>query len=130
MVVSSGLTVPGSPGPKKLKRPNLAISSFKKGQILKFPSKHLLHLNLEFHKMFEICSDFSKTGLKLYYFCQHSKKAKKWTNGQTILFLANTFKKVKWQPWTVRTWSLLFRVAIQTNFSSAYSFTYFLNDPC
>jgi hypothetical protein len=25
----------GLPGPKKLKRPNLAISSFKKGQILK-----------------------------------------------------------------------------------------------
>jgi len=27
--------VSGLPGPKKLKRPNLAISSFKKGQILK-----------------------------------------------------------------------------------------------
>jgi len=27
--------LPGLPGPKKLKRPNLAISSFKKGQILK-----------------------------------------------------------------------------------------------
>jgi hypothetical protein len=26
---------PGLPGPKKVKRPNLAISSFKKGQILK-----------------------------------------------------------------------------------------------
>jgi len=26
---------PGLPGPKKLKRPNLAISNFKKGQILK-----------------------------------------------------------------------------------------------
>jgi hypothetical protein len=41
----------GLPGPNKLKRPNLAISSFKKGQILKnekgqikakFPSKNLL----------------------------------------------------------------------------------------
>jgi len=37
--------LPGLPGPKKLKRPNLAISSFKKGQILKnekrpnFPQK-------------------------------------------------------------------------------------------
>jgi hypothetical protein len=39
------------PGPKKLKRPNLAISGFKKGQILKyekgqikakFPSENLL----------------------------------------------------------------------------------------
>jgi len=43
--------------------------------------------------MFEICSDLSKTGLKIYSFCQHSKKAKKWTNDQTILFLANSFKK-------------------------------------
>jgi len=34
-----------------------------------------------------------KTGVKIYYFCQHSKKAKKWPNGQTILFLANGFKK-------------------------------------
>jgi len=43
--------------------------------------------------MFEICSDLSKTGLKIYSFCQHSKKAKKWPNGRTILFLANSFKK-------------------------------------
>jgi len=43
--------------------------------------------------MFEICSDLSKTGLKIYSFCQHSKKAKKWPIGQTILFLANSFKK-------------------------------------
>jgi len=43
--------------------------------------------------MFEICSDLSKTGLKIYSFCQHSKKAKKWPNGQIILFLANSFKK-------------------------------------
>ncbi len=27
--------------------------------------------------MFEICSDLSKTCLKIYYFCQHSNKAKK-----------------------------------------------------
>ncbi len=31
--------------------------------------------------MLEICSDLSKTDLKIYYFCQHSKKAKKWPNG-------------------------------------------------
>jgi len=30
-----GLCMSGLPGPKKSKRPNLAISSFKKGQILK-----------------------------------------------------------------------------------------------
>jgi len=34
-----------------------------------------------------------KTGIKIYYFCQHSKKAKKWPNGQTILFMANSFIK-------------------------------------
>jgi len=34
-----GGKVTGLPGPKKLKRPNLAISSFKKGQILKNEKK-------------------------------------------------------------------------------------------
>jgi len=29
--------------------------------------------------MFEICSDLSKIGLKIYYLCQHSKRPK---NGQ------------------------------------------------
>jgi len=29
----------GLPGPKKLKKPNLAISSFKKGQILKIEKR-------------------------------------------------------------------------------------------
>ncbi len=43
--------------------------------------------------MLEICSDLFKTCLKIYYFCQHLKKAKNWPNGQTILFLANSFKK-------------------------------------
>jgi len=36
----------------------------------------------------------SKTGVKIYYFCQHSEKAKKtWPNDQIIFFLANSFKK-------------------------------------
>jgi len=37
MPVITGLDcrIAGLPGPKKCKRPNLAISSFKKGQILK-----------------------------------------------------------------------------------------------
>jgi len=43
--------------------------------------------------MFEICSDLTKTCLKIYYFCQYSKKAKKWPYGQTISILANIFKK-------------------------------------
>jgi hypothetical protein len=53
--------------------------------------------------MFEICSDLSKTGLKIYYFCQHSKKAKKWPNDQTFIFLANSFKKGQiWQIWPLK----------------------------
>jgi len=48
--------------------------------------------------MFEICSDLSKTVLKMHYICQHSKKAKKWQNGQTSLFLANSFKKGQMAP--------------------------------
>jgi hypothetical protein len=43
----------------------------------------------------KICSDLFKTCLKIYYFCQHPTKAKKWPNGQTILFLANSFKKIQ-----------------------------------
>ena len=58
--------------------------------------------------MFEICSDLSKTGLKIYYFCQHSKKAKKkmakWPNhfisGKQFQKRPNladlAFKKAKW----------------------------------
>jgi len=53
--------------------------------------------------MFEICSDLSKTGLKIYFFCQHSKKAKKRPNGQIFLFLANKFKKGQiWQIWPLK----------------------------
>ena len=43
--------------------------------------------------MFKFCQDFSKTGHIMYYFLQLSEKAKKWLNGQTILFLAYSFKK-------------------------------------
>ena len=49
--------------------------------------------------MFEICSDWSKTGLKIYSFCQHSK------NGQMakpFYFWQTVSKKAKWQPWSVR----------------------------
>jgi len=65
--------------------------------------------------MFEICSDLFKTVLKIYYFCRHSKKAKKWPNGQKMAKWPNhyisgkqfqkrpkladlAFKKAKWQP--------------------------------
>jgi hypothetical protein len=66
------------PGRKKIKRPTLVISSFKKGQILKNekrPNKGQI-FNKKCHKILEICSDLSKTGLKMYCFCQHSKKAR------------------------------------------------------
>jgi len=43
--------------------------------------------------MLEISSDLSKTDLKIYYFCQLSKKAKIWPNGQTILFSGKQFQK-------------------------------------
>jgi hypothetical protein len=59
--------------------------------------------------MFEISSDLSKTGLKIYYFCQHSKKGQKmakWPNhyisGKQFQKRPNladlAFKKAKWQP--------------------------------
>ncbi len=46
---------------------------------------------------------FAQISPKIYYFCQHSKKAKKWPNCQTILFLANNFKKGHiWQIWPLK----------------------------
>jgi len=73
-----------------------------------------LNKNLQFHIMFEICSDLFKTVLKIYYFCRHSKKAKKLPNGQTIHYISGkqfqkrprladlAFKKAKWQPCPLR----------------------------
>ncbi len=43
--------------------------------------------------MLEICSDLPKTALKYTFFVNIQKRQKKWPNGQTILFLANSFKK-------------------------------------
>ncbi len=40
--------------------------------------------------MFEICSDFSKKGFKIYYFLLYSKNAKKWPNH---FISGNRFKK-------------------------------------
>ncbi len=55
--------------------------------------------------MLEICSDLSKTDLKIYYFCQHSKNgkmAKPFYFWQTVSKRPNladlTFKTAKWQP--------------------------------
>ncbi len=58
--------------------------------------------------MLEICSDLSKTDLKIFYFCQHSKKPKKakWSNhfisGKQFqkrpIKTDLAFKKAKWQP--------------------------------
>jgi len=53
--------------------------------------------------MFEICSDLSKSGFKIFIFLSTFKKAKKWPNGQTILFLANSFKEcLNWQIWPLK----------------------------
>ncbi len=52
--------------------------------------------------MFEICLDFSKIGLKIYLFCLHSKKAKKWPNhfisAKQFQKGPNLAEKAKWQP--------------------------------
>ncbi len=53
--------------------------------------------------MLEICSDLSKTGLKIYFFCQHSTKAK---NGQ-MATLFNFWQTVSikgqiWQIWPLK----------------------------
>ncbi len=48
--------------------------------------------------MLEICSDLFKTSLKIYYFCQHSKKAKKGQMAKPFNFWQTVFKKAKWQP--------------------------------
>ncbi len=43
--------------------------------------------------MFEICSDLSKIGLKIYYFCQHSKKAKKMAKWPNHFISGKQFQK-------------------------------------
>jgi len=55
------------PNPEKW--PNNGQISFKK-------FVKITKLKFRILEMFEICSDLSKTGLKIYSFCQHSKKAK------------------------------------------------------
>jgi hypothetical protein len=69
----------------------------KKGQIkAKFLSKKLLkelNSDLQFHKMFEFCPDLSKTGLKIYYFCQHLKKAKKMAKWPNHFISGKQFQK-------------------------------------
>ncbi len=47
--------------------------------------------------MFEICQDLSKTGLKIDYFCQHSKRPKmaKWP--YHFISGKQFQKKAKWQ---------------------------------
>jgi hypothetical protein len=54
--------------------------------------------------MLEICSDLFKTCLKIYYFCQHSKKAKKWPNGQTIFFWPTVSKRPNNNPDSNNMW--------------------------
>jgi len=93
----------GLPGTKNFKRPNLAISSFKKGQILKNekrPNKGHISFKkfvkiteLKF-RMFRICLKFAeicpKKALKYTIFVNIQRRPK---NGQIIFFLTNSFKK-------------------------------------
>ncbi len=74
---------------QKNQRPNLAISIFRKGQILICWNNNIQSQN--FIKYWKFCSDFSKIGLKIYAI-QHSKRPKKakWA----IHFISgNLFKK-------------------------------------
>jgi len=45
--------------------------------------------------MFEICSDLFKTVLKMCYFCQHLKKAKKGQMAKQLYFWQTVSKKAK-----------------------------------
>jgi hypothetical protein len=53
---------------------------------------------IKFHKMLAIRSDLLKTCLKIYYFCQHSKKAKNGQMAKPFYFWQTVSKKAKWQP--------------------------------
>jgi len=92
------------PGPKKIKEAKLCHKPFQKGQTLKnekgqikakFDSKIYQNSKIQytnFIKYFMFCSDFYKRGLKICYLFQH-KKAKRWPNGQNVLFLSNRLEK-------------------------------------
>ncbi len=54
--------------------------------------------------MFEICSDLSITGLKIYNFCQHLKQAKKWPNDKTFFSSKQFFKRPNGNPGDHRLW--------------------------
>ncbi len=48
--------------------------------------------------MFEICSDVSKTGLKIYYFVNIRKRPKNGQMAKPFYFWQKVSKKAKWQP--------------------------------
>jgi len=89
------------PGPKKLKRPNLAISSFKKGQILK-NEKRPYKGQISLKKMVKITklkfriSDLFKT--KYTIFVNIQKRPKKGQMAKSFYFWQTVSKKAKWQP--------------------------------
>ncbi len=56
--------------------------------------------------MFQICSELSKRGLKIYYFCQHLNKAKGQKNCQMakpIYFWKTVLKKAKFDTFDLQT---------------------------
>jgi hypothetical protein len=55
---------------------------------------------IKYTKFAQICS---KHALKYTIFDNIQKRPKKWPNGKTILFLANSFKKGQiWQIWPLK----------------------------
>ncbi len=73
----------GLPGPKKLKRPNLAISSFKKAKFSKKIYQNISKKNLKYPKVLYILLTFSQNRLKKILFSSRFKKGQekaKWQN--------------------------------------------------
>jgi len=89
---------------KNKKRPN-------KGQIFfNFLNNKIQSWN--FQKYCNFFSDFSKTGFEIYYYLQHSKKAKNGQMAKTLYFCQTISKKAKWQPWNKhQLYRLLHRIA-------------------
>ncbi len=81
----------GLPGPKKLKRPNLAISCLKKANFsnvkkakkAKFSKKIYQNISNKFWNIIKccmFCKNLTKIGQKRNFFHQYLKRPKKWPN--------------------------------------------------
>ncbi len=94
----SGYATAGLPGLKKLKRPNLAIRLFKKGQKRANYQRKFVKI---YHEYFGVSVNivcFVENKLEVALIDTIFFKVQKRPNGQNILFLENCLKKAKWQP--------------------------------